>query len=89
MNEKICTVCAAGICWWYLMCVFFFLAGLGWLSVCLSSSSFLPSFQVPQHHSTSIIISLLRPCCAPPIGIESSCEKAVKPALALFVAAES
>ncbi len=55
-------------------------AGLGCLSVCLSFSSFLPSFQVPQHHSTSII-NLLRPCCAPPICIESSCEKATKPAL--------
>lgn len=57
-------------------------AGLGvCLSVVLVLPSFLPSFQVPQHHSTSIIISLLRPCCAPPIGIESSCEKAMKPAL--------
>ncbi len=50
------------------------------LFVCRPRPSFLPSFQVPQHHSTSIV-SLLRPCCAPPIGIESSCEQAMKPAL--------
>jgi hypothetical protein len=55
------------------------------LSVCLSSSSFLPSFQVPFKFlniiplpsSSAFFVRAMRH----QIGIESSCEKAMKPAL--------